>query len=65
MENRLGSAHPRSFQGAFKCPIHKYGFFSLGKAAQGFAVRRTLCTPQPETRGERRPSKKRPFMDGY
>jgi len=28
-------------------------FFSLGKAAQGFAVRRTLCTPQPETSGER------------
>jgi hypothetical protein len=46
------------------CPIHKCGFFSLDKAAQGFAVRRTLCTPQLEIRGERRPAEKRPFMDG-
>jgi hypothetical protein len=37
----------------------------LYKAAQGFAVRRTQCTSQPETRGERRTTQKRPFMDGY
>jgi hypothetical protein len=24
-----------------------------------------VCTPQPETRGERRAGKKRPFMDGH
>jgi len=28
-------------------------FFSLGKAAQGFAARRTLRTPQPEIRYDR------------
>jgi hypothetical protein len=33
--------------------------FSLGKAAQGFAARRTLCTPQPETRYDRPPSGKK------
>jgi hypothetical protein len=31
----------------------------------GFAARRTLRTPQPETCGERRPVEKRPFMDGH
>jgi hypothetical protein len=36
----------------------------MGKAAQGFAARRTFCTSQPETRGERSPAEKRPFMDG-
>ena len=30
----------------------------MGKAAQGFSVRRTRSTPQPETRGERSPAKK-------
>jgi len=37
----------------------------LDKAAQGFAVRRTQCTSQPEIRGERRTTQKRPFMDGH
>ena len=32
--------------------------FLLGKAAHGFAARRTLCTPQPETRYDRQPSEK-------
>jgi len=36
----------------------------LGKAAQGFAARRTQSTPQSEIPGERRPAGKRPFMDG-
>jgi len=45
-------------------PIHKWRFFSLGKAAQGVVARRTFGTPQPETRGERSPAEKRPFMDG-
>ena len=40
-------------------------FFSLGKAAQGFAARRTVRTPQPETGGERSPVEKRPFMDEH
>ena len=31
------------------------------KAAQGFSASRTRSTLQPETRGERRPSRKRPF----
>ena len=31
----------------------------MGKAAQGFAARRTLCTPQPETCYDRRPSGKK------
>jgi hypothetical protein len=47
-----------------KFPIQKCGFFSLGKAAQGFAARRTQSTSQPEIRGERRPAGKRPFLDG-
>jgi hypothetical protein len=33
-------------------------------AVAGLAARRTLCTPQPETRGERSPAEKRP-MDGH
>jgi hypothetical protein len=37
----------------------------LDKAAQGFAVRRTGRTLQPETRGEHSPAEKRPFMDGH
>ena len=36
----------------------------MSKAAQGFSLRRTGGTPQTETRGERRSSEKRPFMDG-
>jgi len=34
-------------------------FFSLGKTAQGFAARRTLRTPQPETRYDRPPNGKK------
>jgi hypothetical protein len=34
------------------------------KAAQGFTPRRTLCTSQAKTRGERRSEEKGPFMDG-
>ncbi len=34
------------------------------KAAQGFSMRHTPCTPQPETRGKRRAGQKRPFMVG-
>jgi hypothetical protein len=56
---RIVSAHPRSFLGTVECPIHKGGFFSLGKAAQGFAARRTLCAPQPETRYDRPPNGKK------
>ena len=36
----------------------------MSKAAQGFSLRRTDCTPQTKTRGERRSSQKGPFMDG-
>jgi hypothetical protein len=36
----------------------------MSKAAQGFSLRRTDCTPQMETRGERRSSEKEPFVDG-
>jgi hypothetical protein len=36
----------------------------MGKAAQGFSLRRTDGTPQTETRGERHSSEKGPFMDG-
>lgn len=50
--------------GTTKCPIHKCAIFVLGKAAQGFPVRRTLRTSQPKTRGERCPAQKGPFMDG-
>jgi hypothetical protein len=45
--------------------MHKCDFFSSGKAAQGFTVRRTGGTLQPEIRGERRPTEKRPFMVGH
>jgi hypothetical protein len=38
--------------------------FVLIKAAQGFAGRRTYCTPQPETRGERRAEQKGLFLNG-
>ncbi len=48
-----------------KCPIQKWGFFVLDKAAQGFAVRRTHCTSKPESCGERRTTQKRPFMGGH
>ena len=61
----LNSAHSRIFYGTVECPIHKCEFFSLDKAAQGFSSRRTVRTPQPETRGERSPVEKRPFMDGH
>jgi hypothetical protein len=37
----------------------------MDKAAQGFSVRRTRSTSQPETRGERDPSEKRPFMEEH
>jgi len=37
----------------------------MSKAAQGFAARRTWATSQPRTRGQRRSSKKEPFMDGH
>ena len=37
----------------------------MDKAAQGFSASRTRSTSQPETRGERSPSEKRPFMFGY
>jgi len=47
-----------------ECPIHECEFFSLGKAAQRLATRRTFRTPEPETCGEHRPVEKRPFMDG-
>jgi hypothetical protein len=50
--------------GTLTRPIHKCGFCVLDKAAQGFVVRRTQCTSQPESRGERRPAQKRPFMVG-
>ena len=66
--SRIGmliSVHPQKVVGTIECPIHKCEFFSLGKGAQGFAARRTLRAPQPETRGERRLSEKRPFMDGH
>ena len=35
------------FMDYVKCPINKCGFFSLDKAAQEFAGRRTLCTSHP------------------
>ena len=35
----------------------------MSKAAQGFLSRRTLSTPQTETRGEHGSSEKEPFMD--
>jgi hypothetical protein len=38
--------------------------FLMSKAAQGFVLKRTLGTPQSETRGERRSLKKGPFLDG-
>ena len=59
------NAHPGLTTGNLLCPIRKCGFFVLDKAAQGFAVRRTQCTSQPKTRGERRTTRKRPFMDGH
>jgi hypothetical protein len=43
--------------------VHKYLIFLMNKAAQGFSVRCTCCTPQPETRGERRSSEKESFMN--
>jgi hypothetical protein len=58
-------AHPRIFNGTVESPIHKCDFFSIGKAAQGFAARHTVRTPQSETRGECSPVVKRPFMDGH
>ena len=58
-------AYPRLNNGNLKCPIQKCGFFVLDKTAQGFAVRRTECTSQPEARGERRTTQKRPFIDGH
>ncbi len=61
----IHSALPRLYNSTLKCPIQKCIFFVLDKAAQGFAVRRTQCTPQPETRGERRTAQKRPFMQGH
>ena len=36
----------------------------MSKAAQGFLLRRTQCTPQTETRGERSSSEKEPIRDG-
>jgi len=33
------------------------------KAAQGFALRRSYSTPQPESRGKRRVAQKKPFLD--
>ncbi len=65
LKSKLTSAHPRLNNGTLKCPIQKYGFFVLDKAAQGFAVRRTQCTSQPETRGERRTTQKRLFLNGH
>ena len=59
------SAYLRLNDGTLKCPIQKCGFFMLDKAAQGFAVRRTQCTPQQKARGERRTTQIRPFMDGH
>jgi len=37
----------------------------LGNAAQGFAVRHTQRTSQPESRGERHSAEKGPFLDGH
>jgi len=37
----------------------------LTGAAQGFSARRTQRPSQPESRGERRPAEKGPFMDGH
>ena len=64
MQNRI-SAHPQMLVGINAGPIQKSGFFLLGKAAQGFAARRTQRTSQLETRGERRPTEKRPFMNEH
>jgi len=44
--------------------IQKREIFSMSKAAQGFLLRRTLRTPQTETRGEQSSSEKEPFLDG-
>ena len=47
----LDSAHPRSFKGTHKCPLHKREFFSLGMAVQGFALPdlRTVHAVLPHT----------------
>jgi len=47
--------------------IHFLIFFfnEFNKPHKGFRLRRTGRTPQPETRGERSPAEKRPFMDGH
>jgi hypothetical protein len=49
--------------GTIECPIHKCDFFPLGKAVPpivaGFAARRTLRTPQPETCYDRQASGKK------
>jgi len=45
-------------------PKKGYGETSKGFwSPQSGTGRRTACTPQPETRGERRAGQKRPFMD--
>jgi hypothetical protein len=36
--------------------------FLLDKAAQGFAARRTLCAPQPETRYDRQANGKKDHL---
>jgi len=51
--------------GAEVCPIQKWAIFLLSKAAQGFMPRRTFCTSQAKTRGERRSVEKWPFLDGH
>jgi hypothetical protein len=41
----LVSAHPRVLNRHYECQVQKLAIFVLIKAAQGFTVRRTFCTP--------------------
>ena len=47
-----------------KFSIQKEVLFSMNKAAQGFALRRTSSTLQTQTRGKRNSSRKGLFLDG-
>jgi len=64
MDGHVAKAMKDYFLKWNKFPIQKGDIFSMSKAAQGFLLRRTLRTPQTETRGEHGSSEKEPFWDG-
>jgi len=70
-ECSLISAYPRQGKTRLSVQFVNEDFFRWSRPNKGFRPphsgtgRRTRSTPQPETRGERSPAKKRPFMDGH